>query len=185
MQLSHSKPKSYHLAVEEIYLKSYHNYIMRSCNSFNVWAGIPLSGRHELICLIFGYLRFRYQNDVIGFAHSNIDPMLLPGEYEANLRCPSVGACTPCRDRHVTCKGMMNGNYSIEGRPSEYKVGQFGSDWLHFLMLAGKHKWFLVTRLFPTCFWRVMCLKASKWRVFFSERSDVCLSISSWTCLHA
>lgn len=44
------------------------------------------------------------------------------GEYESNLRCPEVGACLPCRDRFVSCKGSPNGNFSIQGRPSEYKI---------------------------------------------------------------
>ena len=51
---------------------------------------------------------------------------MFPGEYESNLRCPDVGACLPCKERFVSCKNNMNGNYSIPGRPSEYKVCRDG-----------------------------------------------------------
>ena len=50
----------------------------------------------------------------------------LSGEYEANLRCPDVGACLPCKERFVSCKNNLNGNHSIIGRPSEYKVCRDG-----------------------------------------------------------
>lgn len=45
-----------------------------------------------------------------------------PCEYEANLQCPDVGPCPPCRNRFVSCKTNLNGNYTIAGRPSEYKM---------------------------------------------------------------
>lgn len=49
-KLSHSKPKFYHLAIEEIYLNIYNNDII--IISYRLTYEQALSGRHESVCLI-------------------------------------------------------------------------------------------------------------------------------------